>query len=171
MGRILLALFCTLLEARLINSNRIFFDGCTVCFVGHTKANLISTAPPQRNPWVATGPLPSHTKPTSHSTRVQLPLPCSCSELNLQGHLLNLPLGRYCLICLRCGFYPLYSLQRCFSLAPHLHTHSYGTVMENILEDLIEEMAPHSSTLAWKIPWTEEPGRLRSMGSQRVGHD
>ena len=31
-------------------------------------------------------------------------------------------------------------------------------------------MAPHSSTLAWKIPWTEEPGKLRSMGSQRVGH-
>ena len=30
-------------------------------------------------------------------------------------------------------------------------------------------MAPHSSTLAWKIPWTEEPGRLQSMGSQRVG--
>ena len=32
-------------------------------------------------------------------------------------------------------------------------------------------MAPHSCTLAWRIPWTEEPGRLRSMGSQRVGHD
>ena len=32
-------------------------------------------------------------------------------------------------------------------------------------------MAPHSSTLAWKIPWMEEPGRLQSMGSQRVGHD
>ena len=32
-------------------------------------------------------------------------------------------------------------------------------------------MAPHSSTLAWKIPWVEEPGRLQSMGSQRVGHD
>ena len=32
-------------------------------------------------------------------------------------------------------------------------------------------MATHSSTLAWKIPWTEEPGRLQSMGSQRVGHD
>ena len=29
----------------------------------------------------------------------------------------------------------------------------------------------HSSTIAWKIPWTEEPGRLQSMGSQRVGHD
>ena len=32
-------------------------------------------------------------------------------------------------------------------------------------------VAPHSSTLAWKIPWTEEPGRLQSMGLQRVGHD
>ena len=34
-----------------------------------------------------------------------------------------------------------------------------------------KEMAIHSSTLAWKIPWTEEPGRLQSMGSQRVGYD
>ena len=32
-------------------------------------------------------------------------------------------------------------------------------------------MAPHSSTLAWKIPWAEEPGRLQSMGSLIVGHD
>ena len=32
-------------------------------------------------------------------------------------------------------------------------------------------MAPHSSTLAWKIPWTEEPGRLQSRGSLRVRHD
>ena len=39
-------------------------------------------------------------------------------------------------------------------------------------EDLLEkEMATHSSILAWKIPWTEEPGRLQSMGSQRVGHN
>ena len=39
-------------------------------------------------------------------------------------------------------------------------------------EDPLEkEMATHSSTLAWKIPWTEEPGRLQSMGSQRVRHD
>ena len=39
-------------------------------------------------------------------------------------------------------------------------------------EDPLEKaMAPHSSTLAWKIPWTEEPGVLQSMGSQRVGHD
>ena len=32
-------------------------------------------------------------------------------------------------------------------------------------------MAPHSTTLAWKIPWMEEPGGLQSMGSRRVGHD
>ena len=39
-------------------------------------------------------------------------------------------------------------------------------------EDLLEkEMATHSSILAWKIPWTVEPVRLPSMGSQRVGHD
>ena len=39
-------------------------------------------------------------------------------------------------------------------------------------EDPLEkEMATHSSTLAWKIPWMEECGRLQSMGSQRVGHD
>ena len=39
-------------------------------------------------------------------------------------------------------------------------------------EDPLEkEMAAHSSTLAWKIPWMAEPGRLQSMGSQRVGHD
>ena len=39
-------------------------------------------------------------------------------------------------------------------------------------EDPLEkEMAIHSSTIAWKIPWTEEPGMLQFMGSQRVGHD
>ena len=39
-------------------------------------------------------------------------------------------------------------------------------------EDPLEkEMATHSSTVAWKIPWTEEPGRLQPMGSQRVRHD
>ena len=39
-------------------------------------------------------------------------------------------------------------------------------------EDPLEkEMAAHSSTLAWKTPWMEEPGGLQSMGSQRVGHD
>ena len=47
------------------------------------------------------------------------------------------------------------------------------SVLFNMLSRLVMEkvMAPHSSTLAWKIPWTEEPGRLQSMGSLRVGDD
>ena len=42
---------------------------------------------------------------------------------------------------------------------------------DRIEEELEKAMAPHSSTLAWKIPWTEEPGRLQSMGLLRVRHD
>ena len=38
-------------------------------------------------------------------------------------------------------------------------------------DPLKKGMATHTSVLAWRIPWTEEPGRLQSMGSQRVGHD
>ena len=45
---------------------------------------------------------------------------------------------------------------------------AYFTYMQSTSE---KAMATHSSTLALKIPWTEEPGRLQSMGSQRVGHD
>ena len=43
--------------------------------------------------------------------------------------------------------------------------------IESTSRELEKAMAPHSSTLAWKIPWTEEPGRLQSMGSLRVGHN
>ena len=47
--------------------------------------------------------------------------------------------------------------------------------MENFFHGVIinleKAMAPHSSTLAWKILWTEEPGRLQSMGSLRIGHN
>ena len=47
-----------------------------------------------------------------------------------------------------------------------------GTRFWSLVRELAEKaMAPHSSTLAWKIPWMEEPGRLQSMGSLRVGHD
>ena len=47
---------------------------------------------------------------------------------------------------------------------------SLGKLWELVM-DTEKAMAPHSSTLAWKIPWMEEPGRLQSMGSLRVGHD
>ena len=42
---------------------------------------------------------------------------------------------------------------------------------QRIGHNSVTAMAPHSSTLAWKIPWMEEPGGLQSMGSLRVGHD
>ena len=52
----------------------------------------------------------------------------------------------------------------------------YGSSSFSFLKNLHtvqteKAMAPHSSTLAWKIPWAEEPSRLQSMGSLRVGHD
>ena len=46
-----------------------------------------------------------------------------------------------------------------------------ASITEKLEECMEKAMAPHSSTLAWKIPWMEEPGRLQSMGSRRVGHD
>ena len=57
-------------------------------------------------------------------------------------------------------------------LVKHLSTMWETGVQSLGWEDVLEkEMATHSSILAWKIPWMEEPGRLQSMGSQRVGHD
>ena len=57
-------------------------------------------------------------------------------------------------------------------MVKHLPTMRETWVQSLGREDLLEkEMATYTSILAWKIPWTEEPGRLQSMGSQRVGHD
>ena len=54
----------------------------------------------------------------------------------------------------------------------HLSTMGETQVRSLGGEDPLEkEMAIHSSTIAWKIPWTEEPGRLQSRGLQRVGHN
>ena len=64
----------------------------------------------------------------------------------------------------------------CFPLEDHLdprikpsNTRIYGLGFFMVLEE--KAMAPHSGTLAWKIPWAKEPGRLQSMGSRRVGYD
>ena len=57
-------------------------------------------------------------------------------------------------------------------MVKHLSTMQETQVQSLGQEDPLEkEMAIHSSTLAWKIPWTEKPGRLQSMGLQRTGHD
>ena len=58
--------------------------------------------------------------------------------------------------------------QRLKRLPPMQETRVRSLGQEVTLE---KEMATHSSILAWRIPWTEEPGMLQSMGSQRVGHD
>ena len=57
-------------------------------------------------------------------------------------------------------------------MVKHLPTMQETRVLSLGQEDPLEkEMAPHSNILAWKIPWTEEPGGLQSMWSQRVEHD
>ena len=50
---------------------------------------------------------------------------------------------------------------------PAMQETQFGSLCRE--DPLVKEMATHSSVLAWKIPWTEEPGRLQSMGLQRVG--
>ena len=73
-------------------------------------------------------------------------------------------------------YYPSPKVKRWTSLVAqmvkHLPTMQETRAQSLGWEDPLEkEMAIHSSILAWKIPWMEEPGRLQSMGSQRVGHD
>ena len=64
--------------------------------------------------------------------------------------------------------------KQCFAFScdsTQVHVKRLAVLSSLCLQFAEKEMAPHSSTLAWKIPWTEEPGRLQSMGSLRVGHD
>ena len=63
-----------------------------------------------------------------------------------------------------------WSVERKMILIFHLFQDSWKLLVAASLWMAEKAMAPHSSTLAWKIPWTEEPGRLQSMGSLRVGH-
>ena len=72
----------------------------------------------------------------------------------------------------------LFSHQEAINIYIHTYIHTYiytyiciHTYIYDYIYILEKAMAPHSSTSAWKIPWTEEPGRLQSMGSLRVGQD
>ena len=58
----------------------------------------------------------------------------------------------------------LYNIEVVFAIQQHELVMGIHVSPENVI-------APHSSTLAWKVPWTDEPGRLWSMGSLRVGHE
>ena len=83
-----------------------------------------------------------------------------------------------CIFCLshtyyyniNCRLIPLYAKIFMFSVNKTHNWRNWGLVRLKH-SSMEKEMAPHSSTLAWKIPWTEEPSMLQSMGSQRVGHD
>ena len=59
--------------------------------------------------------------------------------------------------------------QQCFRVNSYFKNNSY--LQSALWFTMEKEMATHSSTLAWKVPWTKEPDRLQSMGTQRVGHD
>ena len=62
-----------------------------------------------------------------------------------------------------------FAVQNLLSL---IRSHLFPFIFISVTLGSVEKvMEPHSSTLAWKIPWTEEPGRLQSMGSLRVGHN
>ena len=81
------------------------------------------------------------------------------------------------LLCFRCSFYnvPMLSFYfkiMCFSFLSFMNLTLVLLTKSIFYRYLLEKaMTPHSSTLAWKIPWTREPGRLQSMGSLGVGHD
>ena len=67
-----------------------------------------------------------------------------------------------------------YKLPKLAATETHIHpmkTLNFSELVGASLVAQLEERATHSRTLAWKISWTEEPGGLQSMGSQRVGHD
>ena len=106
---------------------------------------------------------------STHDLRLQFRQPSSLKEpSNAIWSSLRLPI-------LLCGFFREFIQLSWTSLVAQT-VKRLPTVQETWLEslgqeDLEKEMATHSSTLGWKIPWMEEPGRLQSMGSQRVGHD
>ena len=98
-----------------------------------------------------------------HDWVILLSLPSAYQKMNGQR---KINIMEYCLSIL-CN-----SLHLVAQMVKHLSTMRETRVQSLGWEDpLDKEMAIHSSTIAWKIPWTEEPGRLQSMRLQRVGHD
>ena len=76
----------------------------------------------------------------------------------------------HCEGCLFILFIVSFAMQKLLSLI-RFHLFIFVFISMTLVGRSEKAMASHSSTFAWKIPWTEEPGRLQSMGSLRVGHD
>ena len=93
---------------------------------------------------------------------------CVCEHLFLasQVYSIGLFLCQYYIFMMSCAV--SFWNQKCKSSIFVLFQGCFGYSWSLWVE---KAMAPHSSILAWKIPWTEEPGRLQTMGSRRVGHD
>ena len=91
------------------------------------------------------------------------------------GEVCTLCHSRSCMVAFKSRVQPWSVRGRLFSVKRVMPSESQGkmwlTYFNTSIGWLEKAMAPHSSTLAWKIPWREEPGRLQSMGSLRVGHD
>ena len=132
-------------------------------------------------------PFPSHFSGSSQCTSPEHPVSCIEPELVIRFtydsihvyfpksfHPLPLPqspkdfsIHLYLFCCLAYSYHYHLSKFHIYALV-----YCIGVFLSGLLYSVMEKaMAPHSSTLAWKIPWMEEPGRLQSMGSLRVGHD
>ena len=99
--------------------------------------------------------------PINYGVLKPITLCCGCRLAHVHANLLQF--NRSVMIdCLR-----PHGLQHAWPPCPS----SISRIYPNSCPIMEKAMATHSSTLAWKIPWTEEPGRLQSMGSLRVGHD
>ena len=86
---------------------------------------------------------------------------CRCLRIGSLGKIVHSRFGSFCILP-----HTLWTLAASTSTTEHQESF----IIDQTL-NLEKAMAPHSSTLAWEIPWTEEPGRLQSMRSLRVGHD
>ena len=122
----------------------------------HCPLSAITSAPP---------PIIRHQIPEVGDPWSRGPQPCTHRQCVL--YMVYIPQTTY---------YTWYILYHGASLVAQTVGH-LPALQENLVqslgweEPLEKEMATHSSNLAWKIPWREEPGRLQSMGLQRVGHD
>ena len=124
----------------------------------------------QKMPWqghpvtmAETGPIHNRAKMMKYSSLRINPSTCCCFTNNHSSLALTFLPPRQILL-----KYPTLVAQTIKRLPIMRETRVQSLGREDPLE---KEMATHSSTLAWRIPWTEKPGRLQSMWSQRVGHD
>ena len=135
---------CVSKKQRRYNQTNIWIWMCT-CMLSHVHRFV--------TPWIVTLQAPLSLEFSRWEYWSGLPF--SIPVINLTSLALPALVGRF--------FLPLCQLVSPFEL--------YLRLCEPFKHYSEKAMAPNSTTLAWKIPWTEEPGRLQSMGSRKVGHD